>query len=134
MFSRFTTTESPSFATVNATHLTPASRHLIASASRIGRDAFERSVSFLQKRSKPPPVPEMPTVTRAPRFLFWNPSAAAEVYGPSVLDPSAVTLPLTASTPAVADAASTAVARTASAMTFFIYLPCLVVQLSRGVS
>ena len=47
-----------------------------------------------QNRSKPPPVPEMPTVTRAFGFFFWNPSAAAIAYGPTVLDPSAVTVPL----------------------------------------
>ena len=77
VFCRLTTTESPSLATVNATHLTPASRHLTASESLIGRDAFERSISLRQNRSKPPPVPEIPTVTRALGFFFWNPSAAA---------------------------------------------------------
>jgi hypothetical protein len=81
---------------VNATHLTPLSRQAIASEGRIGREAFERSVSPRQNRSKPPPVPEMPTVIRTPRFFFWKPSAAAEVYGPSVLEPSAVMVPLSA--------------------------------------
>ena len=65
-----------------------------ASEILIGRDAFERSISFLQKRWKPPPVPEMPTVT----FTFDAPareksSAAAVVYGPTVEDPSAVIEP-----------------------------------------
>ena len=87
-----------------------------------------------QKRSKPPPVPEMPTVTRAPLFFFWKPSAAADVYGPSVLEPSAVTVPLSALTPAAADAASTAVPSTASAINFLIFLPCVVSMLSGGVS
>ena len=66
------------------------------SSSLIGREAFERSVSPRQKRSKPPPVPEMPTVTRAPLFFFWNVSAAAIAYGPTVLEPSAVIVPLVA--------------------------------------
>ena len=70
VFDLLTTTERPSLATVNATHLTPASRHLIASEFFIGRDAFARSISFRQKRSKPPPVPEIPTVTRTPLFFF----------------------------------------------------------------
>ena len=90
----FTTTERPSFATVNATHFTFASRHLIASASRIGRDAFARSISLRQKRSKPPPVPEIPTVTLAFGLRFWKPSAAAIAYGPTVLEPSALIEPV----------------------------------------
>jgi hypothetical protein len=69
--------EIPSLATVNATHLTPWSRQRIASEFFIGREAFETSVSPRQNRSKPPPVPEIPTVTRAPLFFFWNVSAAA---------------------------------------------------------
>ena len=93
VFDLLTTTERPSLATVKATHLMPASRHLIASEFRIGRDAFARSISSRQKRSKPPPVPEMPTVTRTPLFFFWKPSAAAIAYGPTVLDPSAVIVP-----------------------------------------
>ena len=54
------------------------------------------SVSPLQKRVNPPPVPEMPTVTRVFGFFFWNASAAAVTYGPSVLEPSAVMVPLEA--------------------------------------
>jgi len=53
---------------------------LCASLVRIGRDAFARSISPLQKRWKPPPVPEMPTVTLtldAPALL--KSSAAAVV-------------------------------------------------------
>ena len=60
-----------------------------ASSSLIGREAFERSVSPRQKRSKPPPVPETPTVTCTPLFCCWKRSAAAVVYGPTVLEPSA---------------------------------------------
>ena len=55
----------------------------------IGREALERSVSPRQKRSKPPPVPETPTVTCTSGFSLWNRSAAAVVYGPTVLEPSA---------------------------------------------
>jgi hypothetical protein len=40
-----------------------------------------------------------------------------------VLDPSAVTVPLSADTPAVAAAATTSTASEASAITFFIVLP-----------
>ena len=134
VFDLFTTSERPSLATVNATYLTPASAHLTASDAFIGRDAFERSVSLRQKRSKPPPVPEMPTVTRAPLFFFWNPSAAAVVYGPTVLEPSAVIVPLSALTPAVADAATTAVPSTARAINFLMVLPCVDSMLSGGVS
>ena len=89
----------------------------------IGRDAFDRSVSLRQNRSKPPPVPEIPTVTRAFGFFFWNPSAAAIAYGPTVLDPSAVTVPLSADTPAVAAAVSTTAPSAASAIAFFMCLP-----------
>ena len=120
VFALLTTIESPSFATVNASHLTPASRHRIASEFFIPRDAFERSVSLRQNRSKPPPVPEMPTVTRAAGFLFWKPSAAAIAYGPTVLEPSAVIVPLSAVTPAPADAAMTPVASATNPMVFFM--------------
>ena len=65
-------------------------------------------------------------MTRAPLFFFWKPSAAAEVYGPRVLEPSAVTVPLSALTPAAAEAASTATPSTASAIAFFMSLPCVV--------
>ncbi len=95
LFCWLTTTVRASFATVNARH-EPTLLVLQDCASEIliGREAFERSVSPLQKRWKPPPVPEMPTVT----FTFDAPareksSAAAVVYGPTVEDPSAVTEP-----------------------------------------
>ena len=52
----------PSFATVNATHLTPFWRQLAYSVLLIARDAFARSISPRQNFSKPPPVPETPTV------------------------------------------------------------------------
>jgi hypothetical protein len=47
------------------------------------------SVSPRQNFLKPPPVPEMPTVTRTRPFLaFWNSSASASWIGKTVLDPS----------------------------------------------
>ena len=47
------------------------------------------SVSPRQNFLKPPPVPEMPTVTRIlPRFWIWNSSATASVIGNTVLEPS----------------------------------------------
>ena len=95
VFCWFTTTVSASLATVNARQ-EPTLLVLQACASviLIGRDASERSISPLQNRWKPPPVPEMPTVT----FTFEAPareksSAAAVVYGPTVDDPSAVIEP-----------------------------------------
>ncbi len=51
------------------------------------------SVSPAQNFLKPPPVPEMPTVTRTPRFSIWNSSATASVTGKTVLEPSIRTMP-----------------------------------------
>src|SRR6185503_3920137 len=102
-------------------------RQRAASVCRIGRDAFARSISPRQKRSNPPPVPEMPTVTRTPLFFFWKSSAAAVVYGPTVLDPSAVIVPLSAAgrAPAVATtaAAATAARDPAAAIRRFLVIP-----------
>jgi hypothetical protein len=112
VFDLFATIEIPSFATVIASQRTPLSRHFLCSEALIGRDAFERSVSLLQKRSKPPPVPEMPTVTCTPLFFFWNISAAAVVSGPTVLEPSAVILPLSFARPADPAAVTAAAVRT----------------------
>ena len=74
-FSGSTTTVSASFATWSSTYSTPFFSQIVASSSSIGREAFERSVSPRQNRSKPPPVPEMPTVTFAP-VSSRKPSAA----------------------------------------------------------
>ena len=49
------------------------------------------SVSPRQNFWKPPPVPEMPTVTRVPGLARWNSSATASLIGKTVLDPSSVT-------------------------------------------
>ena len=51
------------------------------------------SVSPAQKRSNPPPVPEMPTSTLTPGCTSRNASAAAVVSGPTVLEPSTITSP-----------------------------------------
>jgi len=47
----------------------------------IGREASLIAVSPLQNRLKPPPVPEMPTVTFTFRCALRNSSATASVIG-----------------------------------------------------
>jgi hypothetical protein len=59
-----------------------------SSASSIGREASEMSVSPTQNFSKPPPVPEVPTVTWTSGFSCWKSSAAASLNGATVLEPS----------------------------------------------
>ena len=87
------TTVSASKATGSSMYCTPALRHSSISRARIGRDAFEKSVSPRQNFLKPPPVPEMPTVTRTlPRFDCWKSSATASVIGNTVDDPSTLTV------------------------------------------
>ncbi len=124
VFCRFTTTVRASFATVKARQEpTLLLLHAAASLIFMGRDAFERSVSPRQKRSKPPPVPEIPTVM----LTFVAPalrksSAAAVVYGPTVDEPSAVIDPLSLASEALSsfggDTAAAAIdARAATAMT-----------------
>src|SRR5687767_10524872 len=63
------------------------------SVSLIGREASAISISPRQNFWKPPPVPEMPTVTRVPGLAFWNSSATASLIGNTVLEPSSVTRP-----------------------------------------
>ena len=70
VFWRLVTSEIPSLATVKATHLTPLFRQTAYSDALIAREAFARSISPRQNFSKPPPVPEMPTVTRTPGCTF----------------------------------------------------------------
>ena len=70
VFWRLVTSEIPSFATVNATHLIPLLRQVAYSDDLIAREAFARSISPRQNFSKPPPVPEMPTVTRTPGWIL----------------------------------------------------------------
>ena len=88
----FTMFVSASVATWSSTYSTPPSSQRATSSSSICRDAFEMSVSPAQNRSKPPPVPEMPTVTSPPPAVFQS-SAALVVNGPTVLEPSAVISP-----------------------------------------
>jgi len=72
---------------------TPALAHSSISRRVIGREAFCTSVSPRQNLRKPPPVPEMPTVTlTALRLDFWNSSATASVIGNTVLEPSTRTV------------------------------------------
>jgi hypothetical protein len=60
----------------------------------IGREASEMSVSPAQNFSKPPPVPEEPTVIFTFGLSSLNSSAAACAYGRTVLEPSREILPL----------------------------------------
>jgi hypothetical protein len=53
----------------------------------IGREAPAIAISLAHSFLKPPPVPELATVTRA-GFSFWNSSATASLIGNTVLDPS----------------------------------------------
>ncbi len=48
------------------------------------------SVSPAQNFSKPPPVPDSPTVIFTSGFSPWKSSAAAWANGPTVLEPSIV--------------------------------------------
>ena len=92
----------------------PASAHAARSDSLIGREASEMWVSPRQNFLKPPPVPEMPTVTRTSRPLaFWNSSATASVTGNTVLEPSICTV---SAAPAAPAAPSSAAANAALSM------------------
>ena len=58
------TTAMPSLATWTSQYLIPFFLQIGTSSSGlIGREALEMSVSPLQNFSKPPPVPDVPTVT-----------------------------------------------------------------------
>src|SRR6185436_11928869 len=130
-FCLLTMTVSASFATWNSTCSMPLAMHACSSSSLIGREALETSVSPAQKRSKPPPVPETPTVTWTPLFSCWNSSAARVTSGPTVLEPSvwmrperdasppAVEPPELSSSPPQA-LASNASARIRSALSFVV--------------
>ncbi len=72
----------------------PALAHASISVGRIGRDASLMSVSPWQNFSKPPPVPDVPTVTRTSGFSSWKSSAAASLSGATVLEPSILIVPL----------------------------------------
>ncbi len=64
------------------------------------------SVSPAQNFSKPPPVPEVPTVTLTPEFSAWNSSAIASVSGATVLDPSMRIEPERSPPPPLAESSS----------------------------
>ena len=68
-FFGLTTTVSASKATGSSMYLMPALAQSSISFSRIGREALAMSVSPRQNFLKPPPVPEMPTVTRVRALL-----------------------------------------------------------------
>ena len=94
VFCGLTTTVSASNATGISRYLIPAARHASISSLRIGRDAFDMSVSPRQNFLNPPPVPAMPTVTRTlPRFEIWYSSASASAIGNTVLEPSILIVP-----------------------------------------
>ena len=78
----------PSEATRNSWYSTPPLLQAATSSSSIAREASEMSVSPLQNSSKPPPVPDVPTVMLTSPFSALNASAAAEVRGPTVEEPS----------------------------------------------
>src|SRR5680860_834264 len=87
-FSGLTTTESASLATWTSSKAIPFDLQAAISSSSIGRDASEMSVSPAQNFSKPPPVPEVPTVTLTQGCSAWKSSAAASDRGATVLEPS----------------------------------------------
>ena len=94
VFRGLTTTERPSKATGASTNLIDAAPQASISAARIGREASEMSVSLAQNFLKPPPVPEIPTVTRTlPPVAFWNSSAMASEMGNTVDEPSTLIVP-----------------------------------------
>src|SRR3712207_5889043 len=79
---------------------TPFSSHTgNSSATSIGLEASEIWVSPWQKASKPSLVPAPPTSIFASGFSSLNNSAAACVIGCTVLEPSMLMLPETASPP-----------------------------------
>ena len=87
-FSGLTTTDNPSNATCNSTYSIPFALHAAISASLIGRDASQISISPTTNFFKPPPVPERPTVTRTLGCSVLKSSATASVIGYTVLEPS----------------------------------------------
>ena len=97
MFFLFTTIEIPSFATWTGKLATPFFAHSAFSSSSIGLEAFETSVSPRQKRSNPPPVPDVPTVIFTPGSALRKRSAARLISGATVLEPSKESRPVSAS-------------------------------------
>jgi hypothetical protein len=80
--------------TCNSSYWTPFCSQIGASSSSLmGRDASEMSVSPAQNFSKPPPVPDWPTVIFTSGCSLWKPSAAAWANGKTVLEPSMAMVP-----------------------------------------
>src|ERR687897_51836 len=90
------TTVRASFATTISWYSMPLASQAAFSSSLIGREAFDSWVWPSQNFLKPPPVPDVPTVMLTPVFSVMNSSAAADVSGPTVLDPSEAMAPLRA--------------------------------------
>ena len=83
------TTAMPSLATWTSSYLMPAfSQTGASSSSLIGREAVEMSVSPAQNFSKPPPVPDWPTVTLTSGCSSLKSSPAASANGKTVEEPS----------------------------------------------
>src|SRR4051794_32063641 len=68
------TTVIASLATLASPYLTPDFLQAATSSGSISRDASLMSVSPAQNFSKPPPVPDWPTVTSTPGFCVLNSS------------------------------------------------------------
>src|SRR6266545_516085 len=82
---------------------TPAALQAAASSSLILREASLMSVSPLQKRAKPSPVPGPSTVYSTSGFAAWKSSATMLVIGSTVDEPEMVSVPTTDDTEARAD-------------------------------
>src|SRR4029450_9542140 len=88
------TTASPSRPIRNSCYLMPLASHACFSSSLMAREASEMSVSPLQNLVKPPPVPEVPTVTLTPDCSLLNSSVMASLMGATVEEPSTTMLPV----------------------------------------
>src|SRR4029453_3246845 len=117
----------------------PLLAQALASSASIGREASEMSVSPAQNFSKPPPVPEVPTVTLTSGFSRLNSSAIASVSGPTVLEPSTrisperfpLLPPSSSSSPPHAAAVSASTAEAAKT-SHFLFIESLLFRLSKG--
>src|SRR5829696_7762690 len=87
------TTASPSRPIRKSWYLMPLASHACFSSSLMAREASEMSVSPLQNLVKPPPVPEVPTVTLTPDCSLLNSSVMASLIGATVEEPSTTMLP-----------------------------------------
>src|SRR5829696_5589543 len=100
--SLFVATAIPSLATTTSVYSTaPCSQTGTSSSGSIGREASEMSVSPAQNFSKPPPVPEVPTVIFTSGYSSLNSSAAASANGATVDEPSIAIWPLMSPPPSV---------------------------------